>query len=107
MIASTLYVRVVPQDKDRGYMLLAGFEPAVIQRTAAQYTTLGDPSRESLNAAIERMRVRYSAAEVKDVTAPSIVKKLVKLFGESPTQAAVPAAATFGGLGIGQYLPTV
>lgn len=102
MLASTLYVRVVPQDKDRGFMLLAGYEPGVVQRTALQYTTLSTPTREALNAAIERMRASNSAAEVKDVTAPNIQKKLAKLFGETPAQA--PAPTTFAGLGIGSYL---
>ena len=83
MIAGTLYVRVVPQDKDRGYMLLAGFDSAVIQRTAAQYTTLSDPTRATLDAAIARMQKIYSASAVKDVTAASVVKKLAKLFGET------------------------
>lgn len=83
MIAGTLYVRVVPQDKDRGYMLLAGFEPSVVQRTAAQYTTLSDPTRATLNAAIARMQKLYSASEVKDVTASNVAKQLVKLFGET------------------------
>jgi len=83
MLANTLFVRVVPQDKDRGYMLLAGFDSAVIQRTALEYTTLAAPSRVSLDAAIARMRLRYNAAEVRDVTASSIVKRLAKMFGES------------------------
>ena len=78
MLASTLYVRVVPQDKDRGYMLLCGYDATVVQRTALQYTTLATPTRASLNAAIDRMRTSNSAAEVKDVTAPAIVKKLAK-----------------------------
>lgn len=83
MIASTLFVRVVPQDKDRGYMLLAGFDSSVVQRTAAQYTTLSNPTRASLDAAIKSMQTRFSAADVKDCTAPGIVKKLAKLFGET------------------------
>jgi hypothetical protein len=93
MIASTLFVRVVPQDKDRGYMLLAGFDSAVVQRTAAQYTTLSDPTRVSLDAAIKAMQTRFSAADVKDCTAPGIVKKLAKLFGETgqPVNKAIEA----------------
>jgi hypothetical protein len=102
MLASTLYVRVVPQDKDRGFMLLCGYDANVVQRTALQYTTLSTPTREALNAAIERMRTSNSAAEVKDCTAPNIAKKLAKLFGETPAQAA--PAATFSNMGIGSYL---
>jgi hypothetical protein len=82
MIANTIYVRVVPQDKDRGYMLLAGFDSRIVQSTCSDYTTLNVVTRETLNAAIERFRERFGAAEVKDATAPSIQNKLKKLFGE-------------------------
>jgi hypothetical protein len=103
MLASTLYVRVVPQDKDRGFMLLCGYDANVVQRTALQYTTLSAPTRESLNAAIERMRQANSAKEVKDCTAPAVQKKLAKMFGETPQPPAPPV--TFSSLGVGQYLP--
>ena len=102
MIASTLYVRVVPQDKDRGFMLLAGYDSSVVQRTALQYTTLSVLTRTSLNAAVERMRVNNSAKDVRDVTAPAIQKRLARLFGE--TEVKVPST-TFAGIGIGHYLP--
>lgn len=82
MIASTIYVRVVPQDKDRGYMLLAGFEPKMVQSTCANYTTLNAVTRESLDAAIERMRVSFGAKDVKDSTPEPLKKKLAKMFGE-------------------------
>lgn len=84
MLASTLFVRVVPADKDRGYVLLAGYESNLVQRTALSYTTLNAVTRASLNAAIESMRASHSAKEVKDVTAPNIAKKLAKMFGEAP-----------------------
>ena len=102
MLANTLYVRVVNQDKDRGYMLLAGYDGAVVQRTCLSYTTLQGITRESLNAAIARMKANHNAAEVKDCTAPAIQKKLAKLFGESTR----PILHTsFAGLGVGSYLP--
>lgn len=82
MIANTLYVRVVPQDKDRGYMLLAGFDSKIVQSTCTQYITLNAVTRESLNAAIDLLRTRYGAAEVKDCTAPGLQRKLAKMFGE-------------------------
>lgn len=82
MIANTLYVRVVPQDRDRGYMLLAGFDSKVVQATCAQYSTLGGVTRDSLNAAIYAMQQRFSASEVKDCTAPGVVRQLKKMFGE-------------------------
>ena len=63
-------------------MLLAGFDPRIVQSTCSQYTTLNAVTRESFDAAVERMRAIYSAKEVRDVTAPAITKKLKKLFGE-------------------------
>jgi hypothetical protein len=102
MLASTLYVRVVLQDNKKGYMLLAGYDSKVVQRTCIQYTTLTAVTRSSLNEAVERLRKANSAAEVKDCTSPDIQKKLMKLFGETPTQQ-VPA--TFSNIGVGHYLP--
>lgn len=98
MYTSTLYIRIVPQDRGRDYVLLASFDPVVIQRTAAEYSTLTSPTRASINAAIARLEQRYSA-EIKDVTAPAIINQLARLFGEVvPTtgkkkKAAEPQAA--------------
>jgi hypothetical protein len=106
MLASTLYVRVVPQDKERGFKLLVGYEANLIERTALQYTTLTNPTRASLDAAVERMRLANSAKDVKDVTVPAVQKKLAKLFGEyNPVAPKGQPNATFAGLGIGSYLP--
>ena len=81
MYKSTLYIRVVPQDRDRDFVLLASFDPAVVQRTAAEYSTLTSPTRASLTAAVARLEQRYGA-EIKDVTTPAIAKQLARLFGE-------------------------
>lgn len=105
MLASTLFVRVVPQDKDRGYVLLAGYDSAVVQRTAIQSMTLSAPTRASLNQAIERIKAANSAAEVRDVTAPAIQKKLAKLFGEVASPAPPTTPMTFSSMGVGKYLP--
>jgi hypothetical protein len=83
MYNGTLFVRVVPQDRDRGYMLLSGFDSKIVQATCREYTTLSAPSREGLNAIIARMLAQSGAADVKDVTAPNIQKKLAVLFGEA------------------------
>lgn len=108
MLASTLYVRVVPADRDRGFILLCGYDAGVVQRTALSYTTLSNMTRESLNAGIERLRAGHSAKEVKDVTAPAVAKKLAKLFGEVPTAPRSPSRPiTFSSMGIGKYLPKV
>ncbi len=81
----TIYVRVVPADRDRGYVLLVGFDSKIVQSTCAQYTTLGAVTRKSLDAAIERMKTEYKASTVKDVTHPDLQRKLQKLFGEEVT----------------------
>ena len=83
MNGGTIFVRVVPQDRDRGYMLLVGYDAAVVQRTAIQYMTISDFSRASLDAAIARVKANYSAGEVRDVTAPGLMKKFAKMFGET------------------------
>lgn len=92
MISSTVFVRVVPQDRDRGYMLLVGYDNKVVQRTAAEFITLNNVTRASLNSVIEMIRKSYRASEIKDVTAPGITKKLQALFGETPEKTEKPKA---------------
>lgn len=82
MIQSTLFIRVVPQDRDRGYMMLIGYDDKIIQRTAAQYITMNAVTRTSFNETLELVKRNYRASDIKDVTAPGILKQLRKLFGE-------------------------
>jgi hypothetical protein len=82
MISSTLFIRVVPQDRQRGYMLLVGYDAKIVQSTAIQYITLTAVTRASLNAMIEKAKISYNASDIRDVTAPGIQKQLKKLFGE-------------------------
>jgi len=82
MLANTLFVKVVTQSQQRGYILLAGFESSVTHRTCVQYITLGGATRESLNDAIARLKVTHSAGTITDVTDNGIKRKLNKLFGE-------------------------
>lgn len=79
---TTVFIRVVPQDRDRGYMLLVGYDPGLVQRTAVQITTLSAVTRASLDKVIETVRRDYNASEIRDTTDASITKKLKKLFGE-------------------------
>ena len=83
MIASTIYVRVVAADKNRGYTLLVGYDKAVVQRTAIQQISISVPTRANLDDAIQRVKVNYNAAAIVDATAPGIVKRLAKEFGET------------------------
>jgi len=85
MNMTQIYIRVVPADKDRGYVLLVGFDSKVVQSTCASYTTLSGITRVVLDAAVDRMKKQYNASVVKDVTAPTLVRKLQKLFGEDLT----------------------
>lgn len=81
--SSTMYIRIVPQDRDRGYMLLVAWVKPVIQKTATQITTLSVLTRASLTAAIDAATLSYKPAQVVDVTPPGIHAQLRKLFGES------------------------
>ena len=83
----TLYVRVMPADKDRGYILMAGYDGQLVQTSCATYTTLSVLTRESLTSAIERFKTSFDASEVRDVTAPALLRKLQKMFGEPVTPA--------------------
>lgn len=81
-LQTPLYVRIVTQDRDRGYMLLVGYERTIVQRTASQVITLSCITRESLNKMLAHVEKTNNASKIIDVTAPAIHKQLVKLFGE-------------------------
>ena len=80
--SSTLYIRIVPADRDRGYVLLVSWVKPVVQKTATQITTMGTPTRASLTAVIDAVTKSYTPREVIDVTPPGIHAQLRKLFGE-------------------------
>lgn len=83
-IASTVFVRVTAQDRQRGYQLLAGFDSKIVVATATRVITLsGTPTRESLNAVIAKVAKELNASEVRDVTASGIQVQLRKLFNEA------------------------
>jgi len=85
MKIQTLFIRVMPADKDRGYILLAGYDTSLVQTSCAYQTTLSDVSRRYLDESVARLKVKFDAAEVRDVTALAIQRKLQKLFGEALT----------------------
>lgn len=82
MKGGKLFARVVPQERDRGYMLLVSWEKPVVQRTAAQLITLGGITRASLDAALEQAKAVHGAGEVEDVTPGGVQGSLKRLFGE-------------------------
>ena len=79
MIASTLYIRTVPQENG-DWQLLASWEKPVVQRTCAQLTSLTAVTEKSLAAVVESIKQRYQAADVKDVTPPAVQRQLAKQF---------------------------
>jgi hypothetical protein len=81
-VSSKLYVRVITQDRNRGFMLLTGYSDKIVQSTATQITTLSGVTRKNLTETIERLAKIYSASEVCDVTAPGILRQLRVLFNE-------------------------
>lgn len=80
---SNLYARIIPADRDRGYVVLLSWEKPVVQRTCTQMTTMGTISRAEINRVIAEAAAYYKA-QVVDVTDPGLQKKLAKLFGEEP-----------------------
>ena len=85
MNISTLFIRVVPADRDRGYMLVVGHDSRITQTNCSKLTTLSILTRDSLNAAIERMRAEFNANDIRDVTPDGLKRKLQKEFGEPVT----------------------
>lgn len=81
--SSTMYIRIVPQDRQRGYMLLVSWVKPVVQKTAQQITTLSVLTRASLDEAIAAVTKSYKPASVVDVTPAGIHSQLRKMFGES------------------------
>lgn len=88
MINSIIYSRIIPADKDRGYVMLYSWEKPVVQRTAAQVSSLSVITPESIAANRATATKRFNATMV-DVTDPSILKKLEKLFATEKPPAAV------------------
>lgn len=80
MIASTLFVRVVPQERGRGWMLLVSWEKPVIQRTCMQLITLSAITQAKLDEIIARVKADYRVQDVQDVTPDSVKKQLAKDF---------------------------
>ncbi len=76
MYASTLYCRVVPQERGRGWMLLVSWEKPVVQRTCTQLITLGGVTQESLDALKVKLQADYKVIKLDDVTPESVMKTL-------------------------------
>lgn len=81
-LATEVYVRIVTQGRDHGFMLLVGFEPRIVAATATKIITLTAPTRSSINYMIEKVKKDFNATTVRDITADGILRQLRKLFNE-------------------------
>ncbi len=79
-IKSPFFIRVVPQDKGRGFELLGGFDKKIVKATATARETFA--TREELNTLTAAFTAKYNASSVTDVTAEAIKNQLRKLFNE-------------------------
>ena len=82
MKGGTLFYRVIPADRDRGYILLTGWLKPVVYASCYTNSSMSAPSRISLNAMLADIKSRSSAENLVDTTDAGVVKRLVKLFGE-------------------------
>lgn len=80
MYASTLYCRVVPQERGRGWMLLVSWEKPVVQRTCTQLITLSGVTQASLDAIKAKVMVDYRVTKLDDVTPVSVANQLQREF---------------------------
>lgn len=86
--SSTLYIRIVPCDRERGYMLLVSWVKPVIQKSSVQVISLSVLTREHLDRAIDNVRLSYAPGKLEDVTPVGIHSQLRKLFNEAKTPVA-------------------
>jgi len=80
MQVGTLFTRVIPQARNRGFMLIAGFDAALSQKTMVRYITLADVTSMALHKAEQEIAKMLGAEKTEDVTKPDVAKKLNKLF---------------------------
>jgi len=84
MKGSTLFYRIIPADRDRGYVLLTSWSKPVVRVSCYTNSSMSYPTRVSLNSLLAAIKATSGAETLVDVTEPGIVKKLAKLFGEVP-----------------------
>jgi hypothetical protein len=78
MISSTLYYRIVPQERGRGWMLLISWVKPVVQRTCLQLITLQGVTEKSLEERLNHIKNTYGASEVRDETPPAVLRSLIR-----------------------------
>ena len=85
MKGGTIFVRIVPADRDRGYVMLISWEKPVVQRTCIEVTSLGAISRATIDRVMAQALANHNAAKIVNVTDSGLLKKLAKMFGEDPS----------------------
>lgn len=80
MQIGTLFTRVIPQARNRGFMLVAGFDSTVNQKTMIRYITLADVTSMALHRAEVEIAQMLGAQRVEDVTRDDIRKRLNNIF---------------------------
>ena len=78
MQVGILFTRVIPQARNRGFMLIAGFEAALSQKTMVRYVTLSSLANEAISKAMEEVTAMLGAKEVQDVTKADVLKRIEK-----------------------------
>lgn len=82
MKGGTLFYRVIPADRDRGYVVLTAWAKPIVQASCYSNSSMTVPSRASLNRILEDIQSRSGADKLVDATDAGVIKKLAKLFGE-------------------------
>jgi hypothetical protein len=73
-----LLTRIIPQDRGRGWMILAGWTKPLVRRTCEDMYTIGNLSLESIAKKKEYLLKEYRADEIFDLTPKSLYNKLEK-----------------------------
>jgi hypothetical protein len=88
MKGGTLYIRVIEQDRNRGYWVLAGWDKPVVQRTCDAMSTLGHATQADLDRTIAKLQNDLSAGSVVDTTDAGLKKRFAKMFEEQAAELA-------------------
>jgi hypothetical protein len=85
MQVGTLFARVIPQARNRGFMLVAGFDAAVNQKTMVRYITLASVTQAAIDRAFQEISKMLGAESVENVTRPDVQKRLDKIIERQQT----------------------
>jgi hypothetical protein len=92
MKGGIVYYRIIPADRDRGFVMLASWIKPVVLRTSSYSHTISVVTQANIDRALEKVRYNLNAESYVDQTDPGIAKRLAKIIAASETP--VPAPAT-------------